>query len=113
MKSLLLINLSGNNLSGSVPHILAQKKGMSLNVEGNPLMICAIGSCVNKKGKIDRTKDIVVPVTRAVVVASIALLICALLLFFHFRHKRSPAVVEGPPSNMQDPDDALCFFQCY
>lgn len=63
-------------------------------------MICTIGSCVNKDGKRDRTKDIVVPVTIAVVVASIALTICALVLFFIFRHKRSPSVVEGISINL-------------
>ncbi|CAA7034837.1 unnamed protein product [Microthlaspi erraticum] len=106
------LDLSNNSLGGAVPEFLANMNSLLLIVEGNPLVICTIGSCVDKNGKGDRTKDVVVPVTIAVVVASLALIICALLLFFHFRRKRSPGVVElegPPPSNMQDPDDALFF----
>ncbi|XP_019095777.1 PREDICTED: probable LRR receptor-like serine/threonine-protein kinase At1g51820 [Camelina sativa] len=80
---------------------------MKLNVEGNPLLIRETGPCVNieDKGK-DHLKDIVVPVSIAVVVTSLAIIVSALVvLYFLCRQKRSPSVqVSGPPSNVQESD---------
>ncbi|EOA39639.1 hypothetical protein CARUB_v10008273mg [Capsella rubella] len=100
IKSLLVINLSGNNLSGSVPPSLLQKKGMKLNVEGNPHLVCTAGSCVNKGNDGNKKKSVIVPVIASI--ASIAVLIGALVLFFILRKKRSPKV-EGQASDGRSP----------
>ncbi|XP_010462025.1 PREDICTED: probable LRR receptor-like serine/threonine-protein kinase At1g51820 [Camelina sativa] len=90
IKSLLVINLSGNNLSGSIPRSLLQKKGMKLNVEGNRHLVCTTGSCVNKGDDGHKKKSVVVPVIASI--ASIAVLIGALVLFFILRKKRTPKI---------------------
>jgi hypothetical protein len=105
IKSLLVINLSGNNLSGSVPPSLLQKKGMKLNVEGNPHILCTTGSCVKKKEDGHKKKSVIVPVVASI--ASIAVLIGALVLFLILRKKRSPKVEGPPPSYMQASDGRL------
>ncbi|XP_010500772.2 PREDICTED: probable LRR receptor-like serine/threonine-protein kinase At1g51820 isoform X2 [Camelina sativa] len=102
IKSLLVINLSGNNLSGSVPPSLLQKKGMKLNVKGNPHLVCTAGSCVNKGDDGHKKKSVIVPVIASIV--SIAVLIGALVLFFILKKKRSPKVEGPPPSYMQASD---------
>ncbi|CAD5315269.1 unnamed protein product [Arabidopsis thaliana] len=100
IKSLLVINLSGNNLSGSVPPSLLQKKGM--NLEGNPHTVCTTGYCVNKREDGHKKKSVIVPVVASI--ASIAVLIGALVLFFILRKKKSPKVEGPPPSYMQASD---------
>ncbi|XP_024006054.1 probable LRR receptor-like serine/threonine-protein kinase At1g51820 isoform X4 [Eutrema salsugineum] len=88
MKSLLIINLSGNNLSGQLPEKLLQKKGLKLNVEGNPRLICTEGSCVNKPGEGGHPKkSITVPVVASV--ASLVVIATALILFFVLKRKKS------------------------
>ncbi|XP_023645225.1 probable LRR receptor-like serine/threonine-protein kinase At1g51820 [Capsella rubella] len=99
IKSLLVINLSGNNLSGSVPPSLLQKKGIKLNVEGNPNLVCTAGSCMNKGDEGHKKKSVIVPVIASI--ASIAVLIGALVLFFILRKKKSPKAEVPPPSYMQ------------
>ncbi|VVB00535.1 unnamed protein product [Arabis nemorensis] len=88
MKSLLIINLSGNNLSGQLPQKLLQKKGLTLNVEGNPNLLCKEGSCVNKPGESGHPKkSIIVPVVASA--ASMVVLVAALILFFVLKRKKS------------------------
>ncbi|EOA37774.1 hypothetical protein CARUB_v10012635mg [Capsella rubella] len=93
------LNLSGNNLSGSVPPSLLQKKGIKLNVEGNPNLVCTAGSCMNKGDEGHKKKSVIVPVIASI--ASIAVLIGALVLFFILRKKKSPKAEVPPPSYMQ------------
>ncbi|ANM61083.1 Leucine-rich repeat protein kinase family protein [Arabidopsis thaliana] len=92
IQSLLVINLSGNNLTGSVPLSLLQKKGLKLNVEGNPHLLCTDGLCVNK-GDGHKKKSIIAPVVASI--ASIAILIGALVLFFVLKKKTQS---KGPPA---------------
>ncbi|ESQ30276.1 hypothetical protein EUTSA_v10011227mg [Eutrema salsugineum] len=99
IKSLLVIDLRGNNLSGSVPPSLLQKKGLMLHVEGNPHLLCTTGSCVNKGHK---KKSTIVPVVASI--ASIAVLIGALVLFLVLRKKKASKVEGPPPSYMQASD---------
>ncbi|XP_020870264.1 probable LRR receptor-like serine/threonine-protein kinase At1g51820 [Arabidopsis lyrata subsp. lyrata] len=99
IKSLLVINLSGNNISGLVPSSLLQKKGMKLNVEGNPHLRCTTGSCDNKEEDRHKNRSIIVPVVATI--ASIAVLVGALVLFFILRNKNSPKFEGPPPSYMQ------------
>ncbi|CAH8255335.1 unnamed protein product [Arabidopsis lyrata] len=99
IQSLLVINLSGNNLTGSVPFSLLQKKGLKLNVQGNPHLLCTDGLCANK-GDEHKKKSITVPLVASI--ASIAGLICALVLLFilkkktplKFEDRRSPRSAE-------------------
>ncbi|KAL1220939.1 putative LRR receptor-like serine/threonine-protein kinase [Cardamine amara subsp. amara] len=93
IKSLLVIDLSRNNLSGSVPPSLLQKKGLKLNVEGNPNLLCTSGSCVNKGENGHKKKSIVVPVVASI--ASVAVLIGALVIFFVLRKKKPSKVEDG------------------
>ncbi|KAJ0250386.1 Leucine-rich repeat protein kinase family protein [Hirschfeldia incana] len=102
IKSLLVIDLSGNNLTGSVPPSLLQKKGMKLNVEGNPHLLCPAGSCVNKGKDGRKKKSIIVPVVASI--ASLAVIIGALVMFLVLRKKKT-SKLEGPqPSYTQASD---------
>ncbi|XP_010487696.1 PREDICTED: probable LRR receptor-like serine/threonine-protein kinase At1g07560 [Camelina sativa] len=93
MKSLLVINLSGNNLSGSVPQALLDKvkKGLKLNIEGNP-NLCSSGSCNKKKN------SIMLPVVASL--ASLAAIIAMIALLF-VCIKRRPSSGKGPSSSQQ------------
>ncbi|CAN8321488.1 unnamed protein product [Cochlearia groenlandica] len=100
MKSLLIINLSGNNFSGQLPQKLIQKKGLKLNVEGNPMLLCTEGSCVNKSGETaHRKKSIIVPVVASG--ASLVVIASALVLFFVLKKKNKEkgrtSRSSGPP----------------
>ncbi|KAF2595037.1 hypothetical protein F2Q70_00043152 [Brassica cretica] len=102
IKSLLAIDLSGNNLTGSVPRSLLQKKGMKLNVEGNPHLLCTAGSCVNKRKDGHKKKSIIVPVVASI--ASVAVIIGAFVMFLVLRKKKA-SKFEGPqPSYIQASD---------
>ncbi|CAH8311649.1 unnamed protein product [Eruca vesicaria subsp. sativa] len=88
MKSLFIINLSGNNLSGQVPQKLLQKKGLKLNVEGNPNLSCTERPCVNKPRETGHAKkSITVPVVASV--ASMVIIATALVTFFVLKRKKS------------------------
>ncbi|KAL0875655.1 hypothetical protein Bca101_025360 [Brassica carinata] len=91
MKFLLLINLSGNDLNGSVPKSL-QRKGLELSLQGNPRLVLSSPSTKPHK------KSFVVPVVASV--GSVAILIAALILYLVLRKKRQPTieVVCPPPS---------------
>ncbi|XP_020870267.1 probable LRR receptor-like serine/threonine-protein kinase At1g51810 isoform X2 [Arabidopsis lyrata subsp. lyrata] len=84
MKSLLVINLSRNNLNGPVPKKLIEKKGLKLNVEGNPKIICTTRSCVNGAREGGHQKNnIIVPVSAsiaALVILIIASILCCVLI---------------------------------
>ncbi|KAF8089129.1 hypothetical protein N665_0517s0016 [Sinapis alba] len=102
IKSLLVIDFSGNNFTGSVPPSLLQKKGMKLNVEGNPHLLCTADLCVNKVEDGHKKKSIIAPVVASI--ASLAVLVGALIMFLVLRKKKA-SKVEGPqPSYMQTPD---------
>ncbi|KAF2597115.1 hypothetical protein F2Q68_00007810 [Brassica cretica] len=92
LKFLLLINLSGNDLNGSVPTSL-QRKGLELSLQGNPRLLVP-SSSPTKPPK----KSFVVPVVASV--GSVAILIAALVLYLVLRKKRQPTieVVCPPPS---------------
>ncbi|KFK35817.1 hypothetical protein AALP_AA4G041400 [Arabis alpina] len=102
IKSLLDLDLSGNNFTGSVPPSLLQKKGMKLSVEGNPHLLCGVGPCDNKGDNGHKKKSIIVPIVASI--ASIAILIVALALFFVLRKKKPSKVEEPTPSYMQASD---------
>ncbi|KAG7653427.1 Leucine-rich repeat [Arabidopsis suecica] len=93
MKSLLVINLSGNNLSGSVPQALIDKvkKGLKLNIEGNP-NLCSSSSCNKKKN------SIMLPVVASL--ASLAAIIAMIALLF-VCIKRHPSSGKGPSPSQQ------------
>ncbi|XP_010475520.1 PREDICTED: probable LRR receptor-like serine/threonine-protein kinase At1g07560 [Camelina sativa] len=93
MKSLLVINLSGNDLSGSVPQALLDKvkKGLKLNIEGNP-NLCSSGSCNKKKD------SIMLPVVASL--ASLAAIIAMIALLFVCL-KRHPSRGKGLSSSQQ------------
>ncbi|CAF2116307.1 unnamed protein product [Brassica oleracea var. botrytis] len=84
MKSLLVINLSGNNLSGSVPQALLDKvkKGLTLNIQGNP-NLCSSSSCNKKK------KRTMLPVIASL--ASLGVIISVITLLFVCM-KRGPSI---------------------
>ncbi|EFH39001.1 predicted protein [Arabidopsis lyrata subsp. lyrata] len=92
MKSLSFINLSGNNLSGSVPQTLLDRKkeGLVLILEGNP-ELCKFSSC-NQKEK----KKFLLPVAASV--ASVLVVLVVVVLFFIFRKKKVPSDLHAPPS---------------
>ncbi|CAN8277093.1 unnamed protein product [Cochlearia groenlandica] len=94
IKSLSVINLSGNNFTGSIPPTLLQKKGMKLNVDGNPHLICTGDSCVTKRDNANKKKSNIVPIIASI--ASIVVLIGALILYLCLR-KKKPSKDEGPP----------------
>uniref|UniRef100_A0A1J3IT16 Putative LRR receptor-like serine/threonine-protein kinase n=1 Tax=Noccaea caerulescens TaxID=107243 RepID=A0A1J3IT16_NOCCA len=102
IKSLLVIDLSGNNFTGTVPLSLLQKKGMKLNVEGNPYLLCETGSCVNKGEAGKKKKSIIVPVVASI--ASIAVLVGAVVLFLVLRKKKASKFQGPAPSYMQASD---------
>uniref|UniRef100_A0A1J3D089 Putative LRR receptor-like serine/threonine-protein kinase n=1 Tax=Noccaea caerulescens TaxID=107243 RepID=A0A1J3D089_NOCCA len=106
MKSLMVIVLSGNNLSGSVPRSLIEKEGLMLHVNNNPHLICTTGSCVNEGENGRKKKSIIVPVVASI--ASIAVLIGALVLFLVLRKRKKASKDKGPPpSYMQSSDGRL------
>ncbi|CAF2334991.1 unnamed protein product [Brassica napus] len=78
-------NLSGNNLSGSIPQAL-QREGLKLLVEGNP-KLCFSDSCIKP-----HKKKPVVPIVASVV--SAAVVIAILVLFLIFKNKKS-TVLQG------------------
>ncbi|KAJ0250385.1 Leucine-rich repeat-containing protein [Hirschfeldia incana] len=89
MKSLFIINLSGNNLSGQLPQKLLQKKGLKMNVEGNPNLSCTESSCGNKpRERGHPKKSMIVPVVASV--ASVVIIASALVTFFVLKRKKSP-----------------------
>ncbi|XP_010535197.1 PREDICTED: receptor-like protein kinase At3g21340 isoform X2 [Tarenaya hassleriana] len=92
MKSLLIINLSGNNLSGSVPESLLnrQNNGLKLELQGNPNLLCRSISCGNAVNEGHHKKNVIVPVVASV--ASVAILIVALALFFVLKKKKASSV---------------------
>ncbi|KAG2256770.1 hypothetical protein Bca52824_076064 [Brassica carinata] len=92
IKSLLVIDLTGNNFTGSVPPSLLQKKGMELNVDNNPHLLCAADSCVNKEENGHTKKSIVVPVVASI--SSLAVLVVAVVIFLVLKKKKA-AKVEG------------------
>lgn len=57
------------------------------SVEGNPHLLCTADSCVNKGDGGHKKKSIIVPIVASI--ASIAVLVVALALFFVFRKKKS------------------------
>ncbi|CAH8280254.1 unnamed protein product [Arabidopsis lyrata] len=89
MKSLLIINLSGNDLNGPLPQGL-QRKGLELLVQGNP-RLCVSSSCTENSKK----KFHVVIVAS---VASVAIIIAVLVLIFVLNKKKPPAVKAPQPS---------------
>ncbi|EOA38977.1 hypothetical protein CARUB_v10011410mg [Capsella rubella] len=103
IKSLLIINLSGNNFSGQLPEKLQQKKGLKLNVEGNHMLICTEGPCLNKPGEGGHSKkSIIIPVVSSL--ALIGVLIAASVLFLVLRKKNlSRSKANGRTSRSSDP----------
>ncbi|KAL1210929.1 putative LRR receptor-like serine/threonine-protein kinase [Cardamine amara subsp. amara] len=93
INSLLVIDLSRNNLSGSVPPSLLQKKGLKLNVEGNPHLLCTTGSCANKEEGGNKKQSTVVPIVASII--SILVLIVALVLFFILKKKKSSSYIRA------------------
>ncbi|RID73964.1 hypothetical protein BRARA_B01083 [Brassica rapa] len=83
MKSLMFINLSRNNLNGSIPQAL-QKQGLELLVDGNP-MLCLSNAC-RKRPK----KKVLVPIVASI--ASAAVVIAVLVIFLVRRKKKATAV---------------------
>ncbi|KFK35820.1 hypothetical protein AALP_AA4G041500 [Arabis alpina] len=103
MKSLFVINLSGNNLSGSVPEKLLGKKMLKLNIEGNPMLHCTVGSCLTKaKEGGHQKKSIIIPIVASL--ASVIALVAALVIFCVIRNK-NPSNDEEPTSCMLPSDD--------
>ncbi|XP_019095495.1 PREDICTED: probable LRR receptor-like serine/threonine-protein kinase At5g59680 isoform X3 [Camelina sativa] len=91
MKSLLVINLSGNDLNGTIPQSL-QRKGLELSYQGNPRLILPGSPTKPQKTKV------LVPIVASV--ASAAILIVVLVLFLVFRKKKPSTVqVVHPPSS--------------
>ncbi|XP_010500770.1 PREDICTED: probable LRR receptor-like serine/threonine-protein kinase At1g51810 [Camelina sativa] len=99
MKSLLVINLSRNNLNGPVPKKLIQKKGLKLNVEGNPNIFCTTGSCVNgsKEGG-HRKNNIILSISASL--ALVVVLVVVPILFCVLIKKKKPSTDEEPTSCM-------------
>ncbi|CAN6895635.1 unnamed protein product [Brassica oleracea] len=98
IKSLLVIDLTGNNFTGSVPPSLLQKKGMELNVDNNPHLLCAADSCVNKEENGHTKKSIVVPVVASI--SSLAVLVVAIFIFLVLKKKKAAKVEGRRPSYM-------------
>ncbi|CAH8387110.1 unnamed protein product [Eruca vesicaria subsp. sativa] len=90
MKSLLIINLSKNNLSISIPQALLKRKkeGLKLIVDGDEINKCLPGSCVLKKK---------FPVIIVALVASAVVVLIVAVLFFIFvlRKKKTSSHVEA------------------
>nr|VDD55808.1 unnamed protein product [Brassica oleracea] len=99
IKSLLVIDLTGNNFTGSVPPSLLQKKGMELNVDNNPHLLCAADSCVNKEENGHTKKSIVVPVVASI--SSLAVLVVAVVIFLVLKKKKAAKVEGRRPSYMK------------
>ncbi|OAO95441.1 hypothetical protein AXX17_AT5G59060 [Arabidopsis thaliana] len=97
MKSLLIINLSGNDLNGPLPQAL-QRKGLELQVQGNP-KLCLSGSCTeNSKKKF--------PVVIVASVASVAIIVAVLVLIFVLNKKKASTVEAlQPPLNTPTVND--------
>ncbi|CAN6839396.1 unnamed protein product [Brassica oleracea] len=92
IKSLLVIDVSGKNFTGSVPPSLLHKKGMKLNVDNNPHLLCTADSCVNNGENGHTKKSTVVPVVASI--ASLAVLIVAIVMFLVLRKKKASKVEE-------------------
>ncbi|CAN8321500.1 unnamed protein product [Cochlearia groenlandica] len=102
IKSLLDINLSGNNFTGTVPPSLLEKKGMKLNVDNNPHVICTSDSCVSNRENKNKKKSIIVPVVASI--ASIAILVGAFFLFLVLKKKKASKVEGSRASRMKASD---------
>ncbi|CAA7032173.1 unnamed protein product [Microthlaspi erraticum] len=91
IKSLLFINLSGNDLNGTVPQSL-ERKGLELLHQGNPRLVSSSSPPKTTK------KSFLVPIVASL--ASVAILIAALVLYLVLR-KKKPSTVEAvhPPPN--------------
>jgi hypothetical protein len=85
IKSLSLLDLSGNNFTGSVPQTLLdrEKEGLVLKLEGNP-ELCKFSSCNPKK-----KKGLLVPVIASI--SSVLIVIVVVALFFVLRKKKMPS----------------------
>jgi serine/threonine protein kinase len=88
-----IINLSGNNLSGPLPQGL-RREGLELLVQGNP-RLCLSGSCTEKNSK----KKF--PVVIVASVASVAIIVAVLVIIFVLSKKKSSTVgALQPPLSM-------------
>ncbi|KAH0894402.1 hypothetical protein HID58_056831 [Brassica napus] len=89
MKLLTIINLSGNNFSGSIPQTLRnmQKNGLTLILDRNQ-NLCSDSSCETEAGDGNGKKKLLVPILATA--ASVGLITALLLLIILFyRTKRS------------------------
>ncbi|VYS48811.1 unnamed protein product [Arabidopsis thaliana] len=103
MKSLLIINLSRNNLNGPVIKKLREKKGLKLNVEGNPKIICTTGSCVNGATEGGHQKNNII-VSISASIASIVILLVASIICCVLIKRKKPSSDEEPTSCMLNTD---------
>jgi len=91
MKSLSIINLNWNDLTGPLPKLLLdrEKNGLKLTIQGNP-KLCNDASCKN-----NNNQTYIVPVVASV--ASVLIIIAVLILILVFK-KRRPTQVDSLPT---------------
>ncbi|KAG7568444.1 Protein kinase-like domain superfamily [Arabidopsis thaliana x Arabidopsis arenosa] len=94
MKSLSIINLNWNNLTGPLPKAFndREKNGLKLTIQGNP-KFCADASCK------DNNQKYVLPVVASA--ASVLIIVVVLILLFVFK-KRRPRQVDSLPTVQHD-----------
>ncbi|EFH44138.1 hypothetical protein ARALYDRAFT_914610 [Arabidopsis lyrata subsp. lyrata] len=83
------LNLSGNNLSGSIPQSLRNmaNNGLTLLANGNP-NLCLDPSCESEAGHGNNIKKLLVPILASA--ASVGIITAVLLLIILFFRKKRP-----------------------